>query len=91
METAKTKIEVFFGTLPMEFDCDIVNFKINDGEIPTNNLSVNFLGTNGPLFEDCCEFSNHLMKDLILDKRLSDNALKELKRNILRWIKSWLL
>lgn len=39
----------------MEFDGDVVNFNINDDDI-SDNVSVNFSGTDSPLPEDCCEF-----------------------------------
>lgn len=58
MKTAKTKIDVFNGTISMKFDEEMVKFKINDDDFPTDNIYVNYLGTNSPLSEDCCEFSN---------------------------------
>ena len=38
MKTAKTKIDVYNGTLSMEVDGDVVNFKINEEEIPTDKF-----------------------------------------------------
>lgn len=51
MKDAKTKIDVFNGTLSMKFDGDVVNFKINEDEILSNNVSVSFVDTNSPLPE----------------------------------------
>ena len=61
LKTAKTKIDVFVGTLSMEFDGDIVHFKINDAEIPIDKFSINYLGITSPLSEDCCDISNGFM------------------------------
>lgn len=40
MKIAKTKIDVFIGTLSMEFDGDVVNLKINEDENPSDNVSI---------------------------------------------------
>lgn len=36
-------MEVFSGTLSMEFDGEVENFNINDTDIPIGNFSANFL------------------------------------------------
>lgn len=81
MKPAKTKINFFVGTLSIEFDDDVVNFDINDAEIPTYNFYVNFLGANRPLSEDCCEFSNHLVQERFSDINFSYVASKKLTVN----------
>lgn len=62
LKTTKTKIDVFAGTLSMEFVGDVVNFKINDADFTSDNIFFNYLGTNNPLSEDCCEFSNDFVQ-----------------------------
>ncbi|XP_023748966.1 uncharacterized protein LOC111897240 [Lactuca sativa] len=71
MKTAKTKIDVFAGTLSMEFDVEVVNFKINNDDFPSENISVNYIGTNNPLLEGCCVLSNISMQEKFVDKNLS--------------------
>lgn len=52
MKTSKIKIDIFADTLSMEFNGDAVNFKINDYELPSDNVSVNFVDISSPLLED---------------------------------------
>ena len=58
MKTAKTKIDVFAGTLSMEFDEEVVKFQINNDDFPSEKVFVNYMGTSSPFSEGCCEFSN---------------------------------
>ena len=58
MKTSKTIIDAFNGTISMEFDEEVVNFKMNDDGFPSYNAFINFLGTGSPSSKDCCEFSN---------------------------------
>ncbi|KAL7617721.1 hypothetical protein Lser_V15G04300 [Lactuca serriola] len=78
MKTAKTKIDVFAGTLSMEFDEEVVNFKINNDDFPSENISVNYMGTSSPLLEDCCQCSNVFVQEKFLDRNSSDSISKEL-------------
>lgn len=68
MKTTKTKIDVFIGTLSIEFVGNVVNLKINDADIPNDNFSVNFLDTKSHLSEDCCKLSNRLLQELSLNR-----------------------
>lgn len=55
-----------------------VYLKIFEEKIPTDNPSINFLGTSNPLYEDCCEFFDDFMKELFLDKNFSFSSSKKL-------------
>lgn len=79
LKNAKTKIDVFVGTLFMEFNGDVVNFNIKDVDI-YDKFSVNYLGTNSPLSKECCEFSDGFMQDLFLDRKLDNNEIKLIEK-----------
>lgn len=79
METEKTKIDVFNGTMSMEFDEEVVNFKINDDDFPSDKVYVNYLGTSSTLSKDCCEFSKVSVKEIFVDGKLS-NISEELEK-----------
>lgn len=82
MKMAKTKIDVFNGTLCMEYDGEVVKFNIHDDVIQTDKFSFNFLDTNNPLpDEDWRELSNRVSQELFLDSDFcEDTSKKELKR-----------
>ena len=82
MKMAKTKIDVFNGTLCMEYDGEVVKFNIHDDVIQKDKFSFNFLDTNNPLpDEDWRELSNRVSQELFLDSDFSeDTSKKELKR-----------
>lgn len=70
----KTKFDGFYGTLSMEFDGNIVNFKIHGDVIPTDSFYVNFLDTSRRFPEDCCEFSNHFVQEIFSNRNFNFRA-----------------
>lgn len=78
MKNSKTKIDVFASMLSLEFDGDVVKFKDNDANFTSNNVYVNFIGTNSPLSEDCCEYSDDFVQEIFSDRSFSFSALRKL-------------
>ena len=71
LKTSRTKIDVFAGTLSIEFDEEVINFKTNNDDFPPKNISVNYMGTKSPLSEGWCEFSNVSVQGKFADRNLS--------------------
>ena len=67
----------------MEFDEEVVNFKINDDNFPSDKFYVSYMGTSSPLSEDYCEFSNVSVQEIFIDINLSDTS-EELEKEKLR-------
>lgn len=80
MKTARPKIDVFASTLSLQFNGDIVNFKIKYVDIPFDDFPVNIMDTISLLPKDCCELSNRVLQELFLDMKVRDDASKEMKR-----------
>ncbi|XP_076883120.1 uncharacterized protein LOC143531785 [Bidens hawaiensis] len=79
LKTAKTKIDVYSGTLSMEFDGKIINFNIYDVMwYPSDVSSVIWLDVIDPLTDDYVVLSNHDTLALILNKSLDEASTKEL-------------
>ncbi|XP_076947180.1 uncharacterized protein LOC143619035 [Bidens hawaiensis] len=79
LKTAKTKIDVYSGTLSVEFDREIINFNIYDAMRYSSDVSsVNWLDVIDPLTDDYFELSNHDTLALILNKSLDEASTKEL-------------
>ncbi|KAK9076094.1 hypothetical protein SSX86_004427 [Deinandra increscens subsp. villosa] len=79
LKTAKTKIDVYSGTLSMEFDGEIINFNIYDAmRYPSDVSSLNFLDAIEPLTDECLELSNHDILELVLSRSIDEAAAKEL-------------
>ncbi|XP_076888397.1 uncharacterized protein LOC143538819 [Bidens hawaiensis] len=83
LKTAKTRIDVYSGTLSMEFDGEIINFNIYDAmRYPSDVSSVNWLDVIDFLTDDYFEFSNHDTLALIFNKSLDEASTKELAKKI---------
>ncbi|KAK9063928.1 hypothetical protein SSX86_017800 [Deinandra increscens subsp. villosa] len=79
LKTAKTKIDVYSGTLSMEFDGEVINFNIYDAmRYPSDVSSLNFLDIIEPLTDECLELSNHDILELVLSRSIDEAAAKEL-------------
>ncbi|XP_021980023.1 uncharacterized protein LOC110876155 [Helianthus annuus] len=79
LKTAKTKIDVYSGTLSMEFDGEVINFNIyDDMRYPSDVSSLNWLYVIEPLSDDCFELSNHDVLALVLNRSIDEVAAKEL-------------
>ncbi|KAI3755784.1 hypothetical protein L1987_55590 [Smallanthus sonchifolius] len=79
LKTAKTKIDVYSGTLSMEFDGEVINFNIYDAmRYPSDVSSLNFLEIIEPLTDEYLELSNHDILALVLNRSIDEVAAKEL-------------
>ncbi|KAK9072138.1 hypothetical protein SSX86_008570 [Deinandra increscens subsp. villosa] len=79
LKTAKTKIDVYSGTLSMEFDGEVINFNIYDAMRYLSDVSsLNFLDIIEPLTDECLELSNHDILELVLSRSIDEAAAKEL-------------
>ncbi|XP_022003481.1 uncharacterized protein LOC110900932 [Helianthus annuus] len=79
LKTAKTNIDVYSGTLSMEFDGEIINFNIYDAmRYPSDFSSMNWLDVIDPLTDDYFELSNCDSLALVLNKSLDKESTKEL-------------
>ncbi|XP_076943428.1 uncharacterized protein LOC143613665, partial [Bidens hawaiensis] len=82
LKTAKKNIDVYNGTLSMEFDGEIINFNIyNAMRYPSDVSYVNWLDVIDPLIDDYFKLSNHDTLALILNKSLDETSTKELAEN----------
>ncbi|KAD7116941.1 hypothetical protein E3N88_04209 [Mikania micrantha] len=81
LKTAKTKIDVYSGTLSMEFDGEVINFNIYDAmRYPSDVSSLNWLEVIEPLADDCFELTNHDVLALVLNRSIDEVAVKELTK-----------
>ncbi|XP_076939596.1 uncharacterized protein LOC143608441 [Bidens hawaiensis] len=78
LKTSRTKIDVYNGTLSMEFDGDVINFNIDDAiRYPSDVSSLNFIDVIEPLIDKGFELSNNDVSVLILNKSIKEVASKE--------------
>src|SRR6187200_2502775 len=79
LKKAKTKIDVYNGTLSMEFDGEVVKFNIYEAmRYPNDIHSVNFVNTIGPLTNDCFKLSNQDELAEILNNHIEEKCMEEL-------------
>ncbi|KAJ0880394.1 putative aspartic peptidase domain superfamily [Helianthus annuus] len=79
LKTARTKIDVYNGTLSMEFDGEVINFNIDDAmRYPSDVSSLNYIDVIEPLTNECFELSNHDVQALVSDKSIDEAVAKEL-------------
>ncbi|XP_023728286.1 uncharacterized protein LOC111875993 [Lactuca sativa] len=78
LKTVRTKIDVYDGTLSMEFDGEVINFNIYDVmRYPSDISSLNFVDAIEPLTEECFDLSNLDVLALILDRNLHKERLEK--------------
>ncbi|XP_076914824.1 uncharacterized protein LOC143573953 [Bidens hawaiensis] len=78
LKTSKTKIDVYNGTLSMEFDGEVINFNIDDAiRYPSDVSSLNYIDVVEPIIDKCFELSNNGVSVLVLNKRIKEVASKE--------------
>nr|KAJ0206415.1 hypothetical protein LSAT_V11C500236480 [Lactuca sativa] len=83
LKTAQTKIDVYDGTLSMEFDGEVINFNIYDAmRYPSDISSLNFVDVIKPLIEECFYLSNRDVLALILDKNLQKDRVGKLSKQL---------
>ncbi|XP_023746713.1 uncharacterized protein LOC111894850 [Lactuca sativa] len=82
LKTARTKIDVYDGTLSMEFDGDVINFNIYEAmRYPSDVHCINFVDIIQPLTEKCFELTNHDLLELVLSRNFDNNSVKEIAEN----------
>ena len=60
LKTARTKIDVYDGTLSMEFDGEVINFNIYDAmRYPAGVSALNFIDVIEPFTIEYFEIANH--------------------------------
>ncbi|KAJ0577075.1 putative aspartic peptidase domain superfamily [Helianthus annuus] len=79
LKTARTKIDVYSGTLSMEFDGEVINFNIDDAmRYPSDVSSLNYIDVIEPLIDECFEVSNHDVQALMSNGSIDEASTKEL-------------
>ncbi|XP_023762279.1 uncharacterized protein LOC111910677 [Lactuca sativa] len=82
LKTTRTKIDVYDGTLSMEFDGEVINFNIYDVmRYPDDVSALNFIDVIEPLSAEYFEISNRESLELVLHKNLSINAAQVISEN----------
>nr|KAJ0195348.1 hypothetical protein LSAT_V11C700386330 [Lactuca sativa] len=75
LKTARTKIDVYDGTLSMEFGGEVINFNIYDAmHYPDDVSALNFIDVIEPLFAKYFKIANHESLALVFHINLSINA-----------------
>nr|KAJ0221910.1 hypothetical protein LSAT_V11C200050920 [Lactuca sativa] len=75
LKTARTKIDVYDGTLSMEFDGEVINFNIYGAmRYPDDVSAVNFIDVIEPLTAEYFEIANRESLALVLHIKFSINA-----------------
>ncbi|XP_023732206.1 uncharacterized protein LOC111880021 [Lactuca sativa] len=82
LKIAKTKINVYNGTLSMEFDREVINFNIYEPiRYPSNIHCINFVDMIQPLTKKCFELTNHDSLELVLSMNFDNNLVKVIATN----------
>ena len=82
LKTARTKIDVYNGTLSMEFDGEVINFNIYEAmRYPSDVHCINFVDIIQPLTEKCFELTNHDLLELVLSRNFDSKSVKEIAEN----------
>ncbi|KAL7586378.1 hypothetical protein Lser_V15G39225 [Lactuca serriola] len=81
LKTSKTKIDVYNGTLSMEFDGEVINFNVNEAKkTPFDVQSVNFVNLIHPSTKKGLNLSNNEFLELVLSRKLDRDKAKELAK-----------
>ncbi|XP_074270211.1 uncharacterized protein LOC141593156 [Silene latifolia] len=79
MKIAKTKIDVFSGSLTMEFDGQVVEYNIFDVmKFPTDDHSLCLIDTFEPLVHDTFDFDNPYEYQVVIEKGIVDDDFDDL-------------
>ncbi|XP_052622464.1 uncharacterized protein LOC128127806 [Lactuca sativa] len=82
LKTARTKIDVYDGTLSMEFDGEVINFNIYDAmHYPDDVSTLNFIDVIEPLSAEYFEIANRESLALVLHRYLSINVAQVILEN----------
>nr|KAJ0222679.1 hypothetical protein LSAT_V11C200054720 [Lactuca sativa] len=78
LKTARTKIDVYAGSLTMEFDGETISFNIYDAmRYPSDVSSLYFVDVVEPITQELFELSNGDMLEMILSKGFDYGRLAE--------------
>ncbi|XP_052622559.1 uncharacterized protein LOC111893635 [Lactuca sativa] len=81
LKTSKTKIDVYNGTLSMEFDGEVINFNVHEAKkTPFDVQSVNFVNLINPSTKKGLNLSNNEFIELVLSRKLDRDKAKELAK-----------
>ena len=81
LKTSKTKIDVYNGTLSMEFDGEVINFNVHEAKkTPFDVQSVNFVNLIHPSTKKGLNLSNNEFLELVLSRKLDRDKAKELAK-----------
>ncbi|XP_023743058.2 uncharacterized protein LOC111891222 [Lactuca sativa] len=82
LKTARTKIDVYNGTLSMELDGEVINFNIYEAmRYPGDVHCINFVDIIQPFTEKCFELTNHDLLELVLSRNFDSKSVKEIAEN----------
>ncbi|KAL7595942.1 hypothetical protein Lser_V15G29227 [Lactuca serriola] len=81
LKTSKTKIDVYNGTLSMEFDGEVINFNVHEAKKTSFDVqSVNFVNLIHPSTKKGLNLSNNEFLELVLSRKLDRDKAKELAK-----------
>nr|KAJ0202445.1 hypothetical protein LSAT_V11C600300560 [Lactuca sativa] len=81
LKTSKTKIDVYNGTLSMEFDGEVINFNVHEAKkTPFDVQSVNFVNLIHPSTKKGLNLYNNEFLELVLSRKLDRDKAKELAK-----------
>ncbi|KAL7585160.1 uncharacterized protein LOC111878620 [Lactuca sativa] len=81
LKNSKTKIDVYNGTLSMEFDGEVINFNVHEAKkTPFDVQSVNFVNLIHPSTKKGLNLSNNEFLELVLSRKLDRDKAKELAK-----------
>ncbi|XP_023729171.1 uncharacterized protein LOC111876828 [Lactuca sativa] len=82
LKNARTKIDVYDGTLSMKFDGEVINFNIYDVmRYPDDVSTLNFIDVIEPLSAEYFEIANRESLALVLHRNLSINVAQVISEN----------
>ncbi|XP_023766047.2 uncharacterized protein LOC111914567 [Lactuca sativa] len=83
LKTSKTKIDVYNGTLSMEFDGQVINFNVHEEKkVPSELQSVNLMNLIEPSTKKGLSLSNSEFLELVLQGKLDRDKAKELAKEV---------
>ncbi|XP_052624790.1 uncharacterized protein LOC128132308 [Lactuca sativa] len=81
LKTSKTKIDVYNGTLTMEFDGEVINFNVHEAKkVPSDVQSVNLVNLIQPSTKKGLNLSNNEFLELVLSQKLDRDKAKEIAK-----------
>ncbi|XP_023728204.1 uncharacterized protein LOC111875909 [Lactuca sativa] len=83
LKTSKTKIDIYNGTLSMEFDVQVININVHEAKkVPCEVQSLNFVNLIEPSTKKVLSLSNNEFLELVLQGKLDRDKGKELAKEV---------